>query len=139
MTKASYSGSCLCGAIAFEVDALGEKMGHCHCTMCRKFHGAAFTTFGEAKAADFRWLKGESCLKGFKAENGTERQFCEHCGASLIFKSADSDGKMIEFALGALDTPIDKKPDVHIYTAYKADWYTIADDLPQHRDGRPKA
>ena len=47
-------GTCLCGGIVYEVNALEPKMGHCHCSMCRKFHGAAFATYGEAKRENFR-------------------------------------------------------------------------------------
>ncbi len=54
-----YRGQCLCGGVQYEVVQIGAKMGHCHCTMCRKFHGAAFATYGEARAEDFRWLAGE--------------------------------------------------------------------------------
>ncbi len=40
-----YKGECLCGSIKYEVDEIEAQMGHCHCTMCRKFSGAAFTTY----------------------------------------------------------------------------------------------
>ena len=41
------TGSCLCGDIAFEIDGPVDTAGHCHCSMCRKFHGSA------RAAADF--------------------------------------------------------------------------------------
>jgi hypothetical protein len=59
-------GQCLCGAVKYEVDAIGPRMAHCHCSMCRKFHGAAFATFGEARAEDFRWLEGEHLLSSYQ-------------------------------------------------------------------------
>ena len=40
-------GQCLCGSIQYEIDKVEPKMAHCHCSMCRKFHGAAFSTFAE--------------------------------------------------------------------------------------------
>ena len=49
-----FKGSCLCGSIQYEVDRIDSKMGHCHCTMCRKFHGAEFATLGEAGAGGSR-------------------------------------------------------------------------------------
>ena len=131
-----YHGQCLCGKIKYQVDAIEPKLGHCHCTMCRKFHGAAFATYGEAKSENFRWLEGEDQLKSFKADNGTLRQFCQNCGSSLTFAAADNDGKFVEFALGTLDSEIDERPDVHIYTGYKANWFDITDDLPKYKDYR---
>ena len=131
-----YSGQCLCGRIRYEVDAIGSRMGHCHCSMCRKFHGAAFATLGEASAEQFRWTAGEEHLKFYVAPNGTKRGFCAQCGSSLTFAAADDDGELVEFALGTLDTPIDLKPDAHIFTAFGANWYVPDDDLPTFPEGR---
>lgn len=135
-TENTYSGSCLCGGIQFKASHLSPKMGHCHCSMCRKFHGAAFATFGETSAEHFEWIQGEQLLKGYTAANGTTRQFCSECGSSLIFKPSGEDTGLVEFALGALDDPISEKPDAHIFTAYKANWLEICDDLPQHLEAR---
>ena len=71
-----YRGQCLCGAIKYAVDAIEPRMGHCHCSMCRKFHGAAFATFGEVKVEQFHWLSGESQLESYRATNGTGLQIC---------------------------------------------------------------
>jgi len=131
-----YSGQCLCGRVKYQVDVLEPKMGHCHCSMCRKFHGSAFATYGEAKSANFHWLAGKGDLKSYKGHNDTVRQFCQNCGSSLTFAPADSDGSIVEFSLSTLDSDIGERPDVHIYTDYKANWYDITDDLPQHKDDR---
>lgn len=131
-----YNGQCLCGAIRYEVKQIEAQMGHCHCTMCRKFHGAAFATLGEAHADNFRWIAGEEHLKTYLAPNGTKRQFCEHCGSSLIFIASNDTGDVVEFSLGTLDSDIELKPDVHIFTDYGACWYEIRDELPQYAEGR---
>jgi len=131
-----YTGQCLCGEIQYSVDALEAKMGHCHCSMCRKFHGAAFATFGEARAENFHWLSGESLLKAYRAPNGTQRKFCSACGSSLIFEEANTSGEIVEFSLGTLDAPIPSAPDVHIFVGSKASWYSVNDDLPCFSEGR---
>ena len=46
-------GSCLCGAIRYEIDGPLGAAGHCHCTMCRKAHGAAFGTYSRVKRDAF--------------------------------------------------------------------------------------
>lgn len=133
---ANYHGQCLCGAVKYEVDHIEPRMGHCHCSMCRKFHGAAFATFGEALSTDFRWLQGEHDLQSYQAENGTVRQFCRHCGSSMTFSSSAYTTDVIEFALGTLDSELDVKPDAHIFTKYKANWSVICDDLPLYAESR---
>ena len=125
-------GQCLCGSIKYSVDKREANMAHCHCTMCRKFHGAAFSTYGEATKENFHWVKGEEHLKAYVAPNGTTRQFCNCCGSSMTFAPAGDEGTLIEFSLGTLDMPIEQKPDVHVFVSSKADWVKIDDNLPQY-------
>ena len=99
-----YSGQCLCGSIKYEVTNIEPKMGHCHCSMCRKFHGSAFATFGEAKSENFKWVAGEDQLKSYKADNGTIRKFCNNCGSSLVFQDSVDSIDVVEFSLGTLDS-----------------------------------
>jgi len=133
---AKYTGQCLCGQVKYSVDKIEHKMGHCHCSMCRKFHGAAYATFGEAKAENFHWLSGEEQLSSFHAENGSTRQFCQQCGSSMIFKASDDVDDVVEFALGTLDTDLDIFPDVHIFVGNKSNWTRICDGLPQYEGNR---
>ena len=130
-----YRGSCLCGVVGYEFKALSEKIGHCHCSMCRKFHGAAFASLAEVSRTDFHWTRGESELRSYLADNGTLRRFCNNCGASMSFEMA-SHPERIEIALGTLDTDIPYQPDVHIFTDFKSSWYTIEDKLPQFKQPR---
>ncbi|RVU86042.1 GFA family protein [Leucothrix sargassi] len=131
-----YTGSCLCGCITYAVTTIEKSMAHCHCTMCRKFHGAAFATFGEALKENFQWLSGEDHIRTYTASNGTKRLFCVDCGSSLVFVPSNDSGHVVEFSLGTLDSDIPNKPDAHIYTDYQACWHTIEDELPQHAEGR---
>lgn len=135
-TQPPYTGSCLCGSIQYEASELSPLMAHCHCSMCRKFHGAAYATFGEARSENFRWTKGADLLQNYQAENGTTRQFCSRCGSSLIFINSNGNNEVVQFALATLDVPIAERPDAHIFTAYKADWSVICDGLPCHQESR---
>jgi len=135
MTK-HYRGSCLCGKIRFEVDRFAPQTGNCHCSMCRKFHGAAFATIAEARSQHFRWTAGTDLLKGFTADNGTIRRFCSNCGSSLTFASPAADPDLIEIALACFDDEVPVKPDAHIYVASGLQWAQPQDDLPQYENGR---
>lgn len=129
-------GSCLCGAVRYQAAEVKPDMAHCHCSMCRKFHGAAFGTYGVAPAEQFQWLEGEELLSAWRAENGTVRRFCSRCGSSMTFAASGCTGDVVEFALGTLDTPLRSRPDAHIYTDYKADWWEISDGLKAFPEGR---
>lgn len=131
----TYSGSCLCGAVAFEVDAFLGKAGHCHCSMCQKHTGAAFGTYASVNKESFRWLAGEENLKQYKAENGTTRTFCRNCGSSLTFHSKQPTN-LIEVALAAMDGDIPVQPDYHIYVDSKVSWFEPGDNLHKFPSGR---
>lgn len=55
-------GSCACGGIQYELSDAFLITNHCHCSVCRKVHGAAFSTSGHAQADAFRWIQGEVLL-----------------------------------------------------------------------------
>lgn len=124
-------GSCLCGHVSYEVDQFIPHATHCHCSMCRKFHGAAFATYGVVERQSFRWLTGEEHLAKFIAPNGTIRTFCQQCGSSLAFESPTTPNS-IDIALSTLDDNPNELPAAHIYTSFKAPWYQITDDLPSY-------
>ena len=48
-------GSCLCGEVAWEISEPPESITHCHCSRCRKSHGAAFGTYMRSRAETFRF------------------------------------------------------------------------------------
>ena len=50
-------GSCLCGAIRYEIAGPFEDMRHCHCSRCRKAHGAAFSTFARTSKVALRLFR----------------------------------------------------------------------------------
>jgi hypothetical protein len=130
-----YQGSCLCGELTFQVRNIQDRIGHCHCRMCRKFHGAAFSTYGEVAQNDFEWTKGEKFISTYLAPNNTKRQFCSCCGSSLTFRTPKNTTH-IEFSLNLLDDEVDVQPNAHIFTDFKANWTVITDDLACYREGR---
>ncbi len=130
-----YRGSCLCGQVSFEASGFSDKAAACHCTMCRKFHGAAFGTLVEAM--QFKWVSGEGLLQDYKADNGTVRTFCRNCGSSLGFRSEGAGFDAFEVAIACFDDDIPVKIDAHIYTANKACWVEPDGQVPNHAEGRP--
>lgn len=134
-----FHGSCLCGAVKLEIDEFLPQVAHCHCSMCRKFHGAAYATIAGVSRSKFRWVEGEDALKGYTAENGTTRTFCRHCGSSLTFSSPRAPQDVVEVALGAMDDDVPVEPNAHIFVASRANWTAFGDELPQYEAGRDSA
>lgn len=131
-----YTGGCLCGAVRFEAGAICRQVAHCHCSMCRKFHGAAFATIASVPRSEFRWVSGEDALKSYTAENRTTRTFCGECGSSLMFSSPRAPEDVVEIALGTFDGGVPVEPDAHIFVGSRASWVAVKDDLPRFKEGR---
>jgi hypothetical protein len=128
-------GSCLCGGTQYEIRGDIKLMANCHCSMCRKHHGAAFVTFVGVNTADFRWVKGEDLLVRYQSSPGHTRAFCRVCGSSL----PDPDPGATDFYLpaGTLDDDPVARPAGHIFVGSKAPWVEINDELPQFDEYPP--
>lgn len=129
-----YNASCLCGSVTLEASGFSKQAAHCHCNMCKKFHGAAFGTLVALK--HLRWISGLSLLKEFTASNGTIRTFCSQCGSSIGFRTKNTSLNQIEIAISLFDEPIPVEIDAHIYTNYSANWLPITDSLQIYKEGR---
>ena len=127
------SGSCLCGGVRYEITGPLKGALNCHCSMCRKAHGVAFRSRAGVKAADFRWAQGENLVTWYETSPGTHRGFRGVCGAKLLSRF-DFDPGVYGLPLGALDEDPGVKPKRHVFVAYKAPWYEITDNLPQHEE-----
>ncbi len=128
MTPKSVPGSCFCGAVRFEIELPTLFCGHCHCSMCRRPHGASFVTWTAVPPERFSVTAGEEHISLYKSsENGT-RSFCRICG-SQMFCQTHTD--VIDVALAALHGKIDREPEEHYYYDSRADWTVVNDDLPK--------
>lgn len=129
----AITGGCLCGAVRYEIEDPMSFMGNCHCSMCRRWSGAAYSTWGILGEAAFRWSAGEDLVQAYASSPGRERCFCSKCGSPLVSKHA---GVIGEVVAGSLDGDPGLRPREHIFVGSKAPWHEICDDLPRH-DGWP--
>ncbi len=124
----THSGSCLCGAVTFEVSQSLPGPDACHCTQCRKFSGHYFASTDVPKSAVT--IQGSQHLTWF-ATGKVRRGFCSTCGSSLFWDPVERDWMGI--ALGAFESPTGTRLRIHVHVASKGDYYDITDDLPQHQ------
>ena len=127
-------GSCLCGAVRFDVDRVAGPFELCHCSRCRKVSGSAFAAGIYVNREDLRFTKGLESIKTYeapilRAPPPYRSSFCAQCGSSLPDPLAKS--PLVEIPAGALDGDPQLRPDKHIYVDVKSPWFEIADNLPQ--------
>jgi hypothetical protein len=104
---------------------------HCHCSICRKAHGAAFSTFARLSAADFRIVAGADQVKSYRSSAPIERTFCATCGARLTIRF-DGMPQTVWASLATFDDDPGVRPDAHMFVASKAPWDEINDELPKY-------
>ena len=122
------AGSCFCGAIRFHFELPSKWCAHCHCSMCRKVHGAGYVTWVGFESTRFRLEQGKEDLAWFESSVGASRGSCRNCASSMFFRSerwADE----IHVALACLDGPIDREPQTHAYHNSHVDWMPLDDAL----------
>jgi hypothetical protein len=127
------TGSCLCGGVAYEVDAAAGPIAHCHCATCRKAHGSAFSSVSSVPRDKFRWTKGANLLASYEPSPGKVRRFCLKCGSQIVAERAGHSTVILRF--GCLDTPITDRPKVHIWRSQGASWFDPKDQLPELPEG----
>jgi hypothetical protein len=130
------SGTCLCGALRYEVDGPFGAMMHCHCSMCRKQHGTAFATYVVAPLQGFRWQAGEDQVVRYQSSARGSRAFCRVCGS--VAPGALPAMGIVFVPAGNLSGDLGIKPQRHIFVGSKAPWDAIADALPQHEAYPPE-
>jgi hypothetical protein len=129
-------GSCLCGGVRFEIDGALGQASHCHCSMCRKAHGAAFGTYAICRSDRFHLRSGAELVRRYESSPGIERTFCATCGSTLQWRRKDKPEEF-DIALGLMDDDPGVRPSKHIYVGSKAPWFEITDDMPRHAEGGP--
>lgn len=120
-------GSCLCGAVRFEVTEPFLTVTACHCTNCKKISGSVGTVNGRARSASIRIVDGAGLLTGYQPREGTVKTFCSACGSNL-FGGGWPDSEECSVRLSAIDTPWERGPERHIFVRSVAPWEMLPDD-----------
>jgi hypothetical protein len=115
------TGSCLCGAVRYEVIGTLRDVVDCHCAMCRKTHGhiGAYTAAPKG-ALEVVEARG---LKWYASSENARRGFCGECGGTLFFDPLVKD--YVAIAAGTLDSPTGLKTTLQIFVASAGDYYEI--------------
>lgn len=122
-----HKGSCLCGAVSFELAGALPGPDACHCSDCRKFSGHVFVSTDVPRSAVT--IHGAENLTWFHSSEELRRGFCSTCGSSLFWDPVQRD--WIGIAMGAFEPPTDTALRIHVWVGDKGDYYDISDGLPQ--------
>lgn len=130
----AIAGSCLCGAVAWELGERPARMGNCHCSRCRKVRAAAFSTQVFVPHERFRWLRGRDALRSYALPDARffGNAFCASCASPV--PRDPSQAPLVLVPAGPLDDDPGVRPQAHIYVGSKAPWFEITDGLPRFEE-----
>lgn len=128
-----HHGGCLCGAVRYVATGPLREVIFCHCAQCRKQTGIYYA----ATAVDQANLdiSGTQNLRWYAASTFAQRGFCGTCGSALFWKPVKAGH--IAILAGSFDDPSVLRPGYHICTQNRAQFYDLADGLPQHPQSAP--
>ena len=89
MSEQTYTGSCHCGAVEFDVTMALEGLITCNCSICRR----KGTILGFTPAEKFALKRGEDHLTDYQFGKKTiHHLFCSTCGVTAFAKGKAPDG-----------------------------------------------
>jgi len=131
-------GSCLCGRVAFVLEADPVTARCCYCGRCRKGRAAAHASNLIVEADGLRFTRGEAERASFKVPGARwfTQVFCRHCGSKL--PNVDRERGIAIVPMGSFDDDPGIRPRAHIFVEDGAPWAGIHDDLPQYAQRPPE-
>jgi len=124
---AALTGSCLCGAVRFEVDEPFEGVSACHCESCKKISGGVGTASGRVRTEAIRIVAGRDLLTTYQPAEGSAKTFCSVCGTNF-FGGGWPESEHTSVRLSALEEPFEGKIGSHIFVRSVAPWEVLPED-----------
>lgn len=118
----TVTGSCLCGAVRYQVDGPLRPIIACHCAQCRKMSGH-YVAATQAAIRDVT-ITGES-LRWHQSSESAARGFCGTCGSSLFWRPFER--PVISIFAGTIDGPTGLRIESQLYTEDAGDYYELPD------------
>jgi hypothetical protein len=100
--------------------------------MCRKAHGAAFSTNSVVPTDTLTITSGADLISEYESSPKRRRCFCSYCGSQLFIRRLDKP-EFTVVTLGTIDGDPHARPERHVFVGSKAPWYEIPDALPQFK------
>lgn len=128
--------SCLCGQVRLRATLPSKWVAHCHCSYCRRAHGAAFVTW-VGFASDRLVIEAEGRQPHwYESSPGARRGFCANCGTPMLFTSTRWPGE-VHVARALIAEPLDREPSAHVFWDTHVPWLEVNDALPKRLPQAP--
>ena len=130
MLHHTLTGSCLCGAVHYEINGEPTRFYHCHCRRCCKASGTGHATNLMVVPESLTWTRGEELLQRYKLPEAERFStcFCTRCGSPMPRQVPEL--HLLVIPAGSLDSMPWIQPEARIFWGSRAEWSCDASDLP---------
>lgn len=125
------TGACRCGSVKYHFNKNDiVTMYCCHCSICRKSSGSAFSSLSIVRSGSFKIGKGDEKI----VKKGTDSFSQYHCGEcySWVFGASGQAPKGVLIPCGTFNEDPGRWIEFHKYYESRASWIEIKDDLPKY-------
>jgi hypothetical protein len=105
-------------------------VAHCHCTCCRRAHGAPFVTWAGFASGQVTVDADAQPPTWYASSPGARRGFCGRCGSPIFFESERWPGET-HVARALFIDALDREPSAHVFYETHVPWLQLGDDLPK--------
>lgn len=122
------TGSCLCGAIKYEIVGRPSNGTVCHCDGCRRASGAPAVAWLTVPRDAWRVSGSLRYVVAPNPRQGTcdgcctgKRGFCPICGSQISFED-DRRANQVDITVGTLDDPASFEPTEDVFAEHRLPW-----------------
>jgi hypothetical protein len=126
------TGSCHCGAVAYEADIDPARVGICHCTDCQNLTGSAYRVSVPAARDAFKLVRGAPAVYVKTADSGAKRAqgFCQTCGSPIYTYDIEKP-ETYGLRVGCIDQRGELEPRRQIWCRSALPWAMNIEALPR--------
>ena len=126
-----HSGGCLCGEVRFSVTGRPLQVLVCHCTMCQRVTGSAFSVepvFMKAQVAVSGQQRATYSYRSKDHGRILQFSFCRRCGNRVGLTLERFPAVQVLYG-GTFDEPAWLAPSAHIFTDSAVSWLALPNDV----------
>jgi hypothetical protein len=128
-------GTCSCSSINFEIDTTTiVKTVNCHCSLCRKMNGSAFSSYVVIKESGYKLISGQDNVANYKRSQNATKSFCQLCGTPIYNSNHTQYPSLKILYLGTLENADQINIDANIFCDTRLDCVKGINKIPSFKE-----
>lgn len=131
MIEQVFQAFCACRNVQIRFSAENLRCINCHCGLCRRLSGAAYSTWLSVDTDRFDLHTGADEVARYEATDNFHRYFCTACATTVFTTDARRPG-IFGVPLGIVGEPHGIRPDAEYFASDKVDWCSLTPGLKHY-------